>query len=807
MSAPSPGVDLVGGQHGGLPAAESAGSGMGRVRLVLLGWRMSVATSDGRRRLLLAGVGSAMAMLVLLLGLGTVTARTAAQDRVDARYPTQVDQAPTDGLAVLVDPSGFGGTSWFRGMAVEAVTAVPIGTPPAPPGLAEFPEPGQIAASPAFAELHATDPLFAARYPGQVVATIGPQGLAGPNEVFAWVAVADAPGNAETSDTSGYGRPEWMVQAATGDQETADLVIPLGVLLFVLPVLILVGTSTRLGSAQRDQRMAAMRLVGATPGEVRLVSAAEAGGIGAIGVVGGLALFAAVRPLAGQLPWRPGVFPSDLAPPPAMVAVLALVLPLLGVAAGYLSQRRVVASPLGVTRRSTPTPPSPRRLIPLLLGVTLLLVLLVFPSLINADPAVIYVLLLGGAGLTLLGLVVATPLVGVLAATGLMRWQRLPLAAQLGARRVQADPTTAGRLVTGTAVLAFIATWTLSAFLPVLDQAQVGYLQQQQAVVAPGTVTGLSRMNSIDTLRGIPGVRAVTAVLIAEPTETEQEDDDWTGAPTIADCAAVSTVLRDPLPQCAPGTAYPIGTQPTDAPIRVVDPIDRRTIDVGPAAFDTVADYLDGGPDGYATSAALRGLGLGDYLLPASNAPTDLPGNWTAQMLVATDGTVAAVEAVKTEIAASTGVVPMTDDDQRRANSTDRALYRLLLMAYLAAIALIAVVSLAIAAVDDLRTRARAIASLAAAGTPTRTLRRASLVQLALTLIPAVALALGAATIAGFMYSQLWLFDAAPGTPRPFDPTVVAAVGLGTVLIVLAAYLLTLPTLRSAVDLRGLRTT
>lgn len=71
----------------------------------------------------------------------------------------------------------------------------------------------------------------------------------------------------------------------------------------------------------------------------------------------------------------------------------------------------------------------------------------------------------------------------------------------------------------------------------------------------------------------------------------------------------------------------------------------------------------------------------------------------------------------------------------------------------------------------------------------------------------AVALAKATATIAGFMYSQLWLVDSAPGTPRPFDPAVIAAVAATTVLVVLAAYALTLPALRTAVDLRGLRIT
>jgi hypothetical protein len=804
MTTTSSNDGLAGGQHRGLPDAGPAGGSMTRLQLIGLGWRMSLATRDGRRRLLLAGSGASLAMLVLLAGLAVVHARSAQQDRRDARAPAAVEQTPTDGIAVVADRSGFGGTTWFRGIPVDVVTAVPIGAPPPPPGLDAFPEPGQIAASPAFTRLHADDPLFAARYPGEVVATIGPTGLAGPNEVFAWVAIADAP---DTYDASGYGLPEWQAQAEAGDRETADLMIPLGVLLFVLPVLILVGTSTRLGSAQRDQRMAAMRLVGATPGEVRLVSAAEAGGIAAVGVLGGLALFAALRPLVGLLPWRPGLFPTDLAPPPLLVAALALALPVLGVAAGSLSQRRVVTSPLGVTRRAAPRAPRRWRLVPLAGGVALLLVLLVFPNLIKAEPAVVYVLLLGGAGLTLLGLVLATPQVGAMTASALLRWLRLPLAGQLGARRVQADPTSAGRLVTGTAVLVFIATWLLSAFLPVLNQASTGYLDRESTHLRPGTVSGWSQLDTIEQLRAIQGVSAVAPVLQAEPTQTTEEDDDWTGTPTIGDCAAISPLFTEPLPQCAPGTAYPIGAQPTNAPIRVIDPIKDRRIDIGQPRFDRVADYLDT-EDGYALSAALMTLGLGGaYLLPASNAPADLPADWTVRMLVATDGSPQAVESVKNVMTASSGTVPLTDDDQHHAGTSDQALYQLLLLAYLAAIGLIAVVSLAITAADDLRNRARAMASLAAAGTPTRTLRRASLVQLLLTLLPAVALALTTATIAAFMYSQLWLVDSGPDTPRPFQPEVIAAVGAGSVLIVLAAYTLTLPTLRNAVDLRGLRTT
>lgn len=786
------------------PLVEPSGARMRRSQLVLVGWRMSAATPDGRRRLLIAGVGASLATLMLVAGLGAVAAHDAQQARVGARHTLQVEDRPDNGLLEYVDVTGMQNTSWFHTTQVTVNSAVPLGNPPSPPGLNRFPKVGELAASPAFARLHAEDPVFAARYPGTVTAIIQPEGLAGPNEVFAWRAIDAIPTVTArySSYSSGFGPPErWNAQQAP-DSKTAEVVIPLGVLLFVLPVLMLVGTSSRLGSAQRDQRMAAMRLVGATPGEVRWVSAAEAGLIGAVGVVGGLLLFPLARHLLGMLPWRPGVFATDFSPTPGLVLLVAGALPLLGVAAGYLSQRRVISSPLGVTRRAAPRAPRAWRIVPLLAGVVMLVLLLGFPSLAASGSAAGYVLLLGGAGLTVIGLVLATPLVGLLAANLLLRWQGVPIAGQLAARRIQADPTSTARIVTGVTTLVFVTTWLLAAFLPVLDQAQAGYLDQEARQVRPGVVAGWSRADSEADLRKLTGVEEVTPVLYAEPTQTDEEDQDWTGRAMIGDCAAISLMLRQPLAECGSDVAHFVSTEPSHAPMKIVDPVDGRSIDIGPGRFSSVAPL---GGDG-SVEAALRSLGFYEYLLPATNIPKRLPADWTMRMLVRTDGTPDTVEAVKSVMAASTGIVPFTSADQHRTASTTQRLYTLLLLIYLLTIVLISAVSLAVAAADDLRTRTRSLAGLSAAGTPVSTLRLASLLQLALTLIPAVLLALAAATIAAWMYARMWMVDAAPGDVSPFNGSIIAVVGAAAVVIVLAAYALTLPTLRSAVDLRGLRT-
>lgn len=764
---------------------------IGRAQLVLLGWRMSVATADGRRRLLLAGLGASLAILVLLVGLAAVSVREAQQERAGGREPTMAEGRPADGLAVVTEQTAnTGWPSWFRGRQVSTITAAPLGKPTAPPGLTAFPEPGTIAASPEFARLHADDALFAARYPGRVTEIIGPDGLTGPNEIFAWISVASAP---DGWYAAGYG-PTPSLPEADGASDDNELILQLGFLLFVLPVLMLVGTSTRLGSGQRDQRMAAMRLVGATPGEVRLVSAAEAAIIGVIGVAGGGLLFLGLRPFAGLLPVGPGVFSSDVAASPGWILLIALTVPLLGIVAGYLSQRRVVASPLGVTRRATPRRPGLWRLVPLAVGLSLLLVLLVRPGLANDAhrTGLVGFLLLGGAGLSMLGLVLAAPLVGAVAAGGLLRIPRLPLSAQIGARRVQADPKAASRIVTGATVLAFVVTWLLASFLPVLDSAETGYLDEQEAALAPGTVTGIGRLSDVVQLEAIPGVRAVVPAVAGHYRKG--------GLPfAIVDCSLLSTALRDPLPDCSPGTAYRIWNDPKAKPARVTDLIASRHRDLAEARFSAVGSVGDAG-------MALNNSLQASLLLPAArNTPRDLPGNWGVNLIAVTDGTADAVEAVKTVMYHATGTVPMTMTEERLQSSTDRRTYQGLALAYLGALCLVAAVSLAVAMADDLRSRRQALAGLAAAGTPAGTLRRAGLVQLLLTLLPAMGLSLFAATVAAWTYSGL----GDPGSPysgRPFDGSVIVLVGLGVLGIVVAAYALTLPTLRSAVDVRGLRT-
>ena len=67
-------------------------------------------------------------------------------------------------------------------------------------------------------------------------------------------------------------------------------------------MLIFVGMATRIAAARREQRLAAMRLVGATVTQVAVLAAIEAAGAALIGTTGGIGLFYALRPDPGRYP-------------------------------------------------------------------------------------------------------------------------------------------------------------------------------------------------------------------------------------------------------------------------------------------------------------------------------------------------------------------------------------------------------------------------------------------------------------------------------------------------------------------------
>ncbi len=145
-----------------------------------------------------------------------------------------------------------------------------------------------------------------------------------------------------------------------------------GAILFV-PIILFISIATQLGSAQREKRYAALRLIGATRRQVSRIMAVESLAAAITGVVIGSLAYLAVLPLMSQYEFNGMRFyASDITVPFSQyILVVALTL-LFCLMANWWGMRRVQLSPLGVARSSKPGKrPRAWRLLLLLPGLAL----------------------------------------------------------------------------------------------------------------------------------------------------------------------------------------------------------------------------------------------------------------------------------------------------------------------------------------------------------------------------------------------------------------------------------------------------
>lgn len=215
----------------------------------------------------------------------------------------------------------------------------------------------------------------------------------------------------------------------------------LATVLLTVPLLALAGQALRVGSLARDRRMASLRLAGATPAEVRMIAAAEAGGAAVVGgLLAGPAYLVLALLLGGLLPfgWRlvPSPQPSDA----VVWAAVVLVSAIFGAVAGAFVQSRAVVEPLGVRRRAGVDRSSRFLLVGLIGGPVVAVVGMAYPARHGGFsvvvPPIIGVLMFAFA---------LSPLLARFAGRRLAR--RGTAEHLLAGRRIAADPSSSGRVV------------------------------------------------------------------------------------------------------------------------------------------------------------------------------------------------------------------------------------------------------------------------------------------------------------------------------------------------------------------------
>ncbi|MGK5441325.1 FtsX-like permease family protein [Micromonospora sp. URMC 105] len=224
----------------------------------------------------------------------------------------------------------------------------------------------------------------------------------------------------------------------------------IALLLLTVPVLALAGQCARLGAPARDRRLAALRLAGATPGQVTRLAVLETGLAGLLGTLLGLAVFLAGR----QVLHRPDArgrlaLPTDVLPDTGVIVAVVLGLPLVAALVGAVLLRRVTATPFGVVRKvRRERAPGPWAGVLIVAGLAAFAafdpVLDWYQERHREPPALLPLLLLGGALAAIIGVVVGTGWLSYTAGRLLHRYARRP-AALLASRRLTSDPWAGSR--------------------------------------------------------------------------------------------------------------------------------------------------------------------------------------------------------------------------------------------------------------------------------------------------------------------------------------------------------------------------
>ena len=299
--------------------------------------------------------------------------------------------------------------------------------------------------------------------------------------------------------------------------------------MLVLPLLLMLNQVVRLGTATRERRLAALRLAGATPAEVRRLGAVEVGFPVTVGAMAGPLVFVLLRELFGgqrldgpgggsyiDLSSAPALIPTSVTPAWWQTIVVVAVVGLAGVATGALASRNLIASPLGVSRRVRRPAPRPWGL--LLVGAGLSALAAYMSGAFIGNPAVA----LAGVLLVVLGVLALGPWVAFRSGQRAARRTSDP-ATLIAAGHLVSDPRPAGRaaaavgaigIVSGVAAVMEVGSFFYSSFIDpffVISFALVGAALILVLLVTASTLAVHAAESLVDR-------RRVLAALVAAGT-------------------------------------------------------------------------------------------------------------------------------------------------------------------------------------------------------------------------------------------------------------------------------------------------
>ncbi|MFI1810885.1 FtsX-like permease family protein [Streptomyces sp. NPDC020422] len=581
----------------------------------------------GRARFLLMTGGCALGVACLAAVL-TIPAITAAHDaRSGDRNPRPVikemDPQPVSHISFATREDAYGAEPLYR----VFVARTGPGQTPLPPGLNRFPGPGEVIPSPRLREILHDHPGVSGLVPGKVTGVIGPAGLAGPDDLYAYIGQTEHQLPSDARELAWFGTP--YPSTPVVDESTLDILRFTLSCIVLLPLAVFLSVCARLSAESRARRLAALRLVGLSVKDTLRVNAGETVAAAFLGAVVGVIGYLGFNEVMARI-GLPGLhwYPADGRPGVGTLAVCLVLCPTLAWFVGRRSAREAALTPLNVRRTAQRKPPKKYGTLLLVPGLGVIGGYCVL-SVLGRDPSggsASSVLIPGAVLLTGAGLVFGlAPVTAWLARRLAGHVRSLPLT--LAMRRAEVEPGSALRVVTGLVLLVY-ATSLTQGVLVELDQVSRRTAPVQEYALPLDSVDAHQRvrLSHVETVKG-QGLTADSWVRSLE----EDTPRITAGVATCAQLAAFTksssgcvdgSVLRvhDPdtlqSPAGQPGRSFPFLLD-NGSKVTVVVPREQVTVFAWqPSAFSGIDVLIP-------PSALPPGTALADGTLSLATAADD----------------------------------------------------------------------------------------------------------------------------------------------------------------------------------------
>ena len=684
--------------------------------------RLVIAGDRSSRRRLLGIVAGVMVGITIFLMLAAASQAFGERSRRSTWHqPVSTNPTYLEPDTVLTPTTAViaSSTDYYEGrvITIMLVAATPD-TSVRIPGSDVMPRPGQYLASPALAELIDSTPAdqLGERY-GEQVGTLSNDAVEGPDSLVAVIGADQS----QVLGRQGPGMPPPQVVTELVGHDYASqvwrIVAAIGAIATLVPVLLLVAIVTDLGAAQRAERFATLRLIGATPGQVARIAALETAATTLLGALLGVGAYLALIPAAARIVINSSrFFPHDLLASPAVIAASVLGTTLGATAVAWWRTRRAGIGPLGASRERSERPPRLRSLLPLLTGLAGLTAVRVVSRGSEVSATTIGLLLVSSFCLTMLGLLWAGPLLTSWSAR-LARYGARSAAQVISLGRLAQHPRAAFRAVGGLVIAVYVVT-----LFAVAITAAAG-------TTIPAQGPGYLSTTTLYTIAGPSDPAALGAV-----------------ANRLGDVEGVGTVAlaRMEAPRGSGGAEESEGSEDSErdkeqnrAGMRLTLSVeDARALGAGDAQSDT----------GW-VSVSSRWL----VNAAADPEPAEAPGEEPAPtvLLAGTDGGAGALERARTLMETSDlnlTMYPITRSDRTAVMATAME-NQFATLGYIGILiaAGVSTVSLAVSTIASLLARRRMLSLLRLVGMPRDVLRRSVAYETLLPVAGVLALGIGAA--------------------------------------------------------------